>query len=93
MTGAEPIVKPTQRGRFFVTLTELKKGKVGVGKEGISCLRLGYQRPEKIAVGGKYKITKKGKIKFATSEQKMVSYDRSLIIGGQKEDGNIGRVS
>ena len=42
-------MKPTQRGRFFVTLTELKKGKVGVGKEGISCLRLGYQRPEKIA--------------------------------------------
>ena len=44
-------------------------------------------------VRGKSKITKKGKIKFATSKQKMVSYDRSLIIGGPKEDGNIGRIS
>jgi hypothetical protein len=44
-------------------------------------------------VGGKSKITEKGEIKFATSEGNVVSYDRSLIIGGPKEDGNIGRIS
>ena len=46
-----------------------------------------------LAVGGQYKIAKKGQIEFATSEKNMVSCDGSLIIGGRKEDGDIGRIS
>jgi hypothetical protein len=46
-----------------------------------------------IFVGGRCKIPKKGKIKFPTSEENMFSYDRNSIVGGSKEDDNIGPIS
>jgi hypothetical protein len=44
-------------------------------------------------VRGGYKIPKKGGIKFPTSCGNMVSYGGKTIIGGPKEDDNIGRIS
>lgn len=43
-----------------------------------------------LIVAGGFKIPKKGGIKFPTSKENVVSYNGKTIIGGQKEDGNIG---
>jgi len=60
---------------------------------GYGTLRCFLEREIDEAVRGRCKIPKKGKIKFPTSEENMFSYDRNSIIGGSKEDDNVGRVS
>ncbi|MCX8125981.1 MAG: hypothetical protein N3E40_02385, partial [Dehalococcoidia bacterium] len=42
------------------------------------------------SVTGNIKIAKIAKIKLATFEENMVSYEENDIIGGQKESGNFG---
>jgi hypothetical protein len=48
------------------------------------------KRKMRLSVRGGYKIPKKGGIKFPTSCGNMVSYDGKTVIGGPKEDDNIG---
>lgn len=41
-------------------------------------------------VRGGFRLPKKGEIEFLTSEENVVSYGENSVIGGQKEDGNVG---
>jgi len=76
-------------------LTMLSKSLALVaGQPGVQNVGLGHSTiSERNSVRGGDKIPKKGGIKFPTSCGNMVSYDGKTIIGGPKEDENIGRVS